>query len=102
MHLEGKVALVLGAVKGIGRGIGLALARDGVRVAYNYWDWPEAPFNSDGPGGGQPASPRPAGPAPPGSRLGQGTIDPGSQDSLKRDGRSLGLGIARQRGGMRG
>jgi 3-oxoacyl-[acyl-carrier protein] reductase len=37
-----KVALVLGAVKGIGKAVGLALARDGVRVALNYFDGEEA------------------------------------------------------------
>ena len=40
--LNGKVALVLGAVKGIGRGIGLALARQGVRLALTRHDWPES------------------------------------------------------------
>ena len=39
MELNGKVALVLGAVKGVGKGIGLALAGDGVKVALNYYDW---------------------------------------------------------------
>jgi 3-oxoacyl-[acyl-carrier protein] reductase len=34
-----RVALVLGAVKGIGKGIGLALAEDGLRVASTYYDW---------------------------------------------------------------
>lgn len=33
-----RVALVLGAVKGIGKGIGLALAEDGFRVAMTYYD----------------------------------------------------------------
>ena len=42
MHLDGKVALVLGAIKGIGRGIGLDLARSGARVALTYHDWPES------------------------------------------------------------
>jgi 3-oxoacyl-[acyl-carrier protein] reductase len=42
MHLDGKVALVLGGIKGIGKGIGIALAREGVRVALNYYDWEEA------------------------------------------------------------
>lgn len=42
MELEGKVALVLGAVKGIGKGIGLALAQQGVKVALNYFDWEES------------------------------------------------------------
>ena len=41
MELNGKVALVLGAVKGIGKGIGLALAKQGVSVALNYCDWEE-------------------------------------------------------------
>ena len=42
MELKGKTALVLGAVKGIGKGIGLALAQAGVRVVATYYDWPEA------------------------------------------------------------
>jgi 3-oxoacyl-[acyl-carrier protein] reductase len=42
MELENKVALVLGAIKGIGKGIGLALAREGARVALNYFDWEES------------------------------------------------------------
>ena len=33
MILEGKTALVLGAIKGIGKGIALALAGEGVRLA---------------------------------------------------------------------
>ncbi len=41
MELNNKVALVLGAVKGIGKGIGLALAKQGVSVALNYYDWEE-------------------------------------------------------------
>jgi 3-oxoacyl-[acyl-carrier protein] reductase len=41
MDLDGKVALVLGAIKGIGRQIGLALAARGVGVALNYHDWEE-------------------------------------------------------------
>lgn len=41
MELNGKVALVLGAIKGIGKGIGLALAKQGVTVALNYFDWDE-------------------------------------------------------------
>ena len=41
MELNGKVALVLGAIKGIGKGIGLALAAQGVNVALNYFDWEE-------------------------------------------------------------
>lgn len=41
MELNGKVALVLGAIKGIGKGIGLALAREGVRLALTYYDWEE-------------------------------------------------------------
>ncbi|MFQ5772611.1 MAG: SDR family NAD(P)-dependent oxidoreductase, partial [bacterium] len=41
MDLKGKVALVLGAIKGLGKGIGLALAGAGVKVALNYFDWEE-------------------------------------------------------------
>ena len=41
MELKGKVALVLGAVKGIGKGIGLALAKEGVKIVLNYFDWEE-------------------------------------------------------------
>ncbi|MEJ2657975.1 MAG: SDR family oxidoreductase [Desulfobacterales bacterium] len=41
MNIKKKVALVLGSIKGIGKGIGLALAREGVRVALNYFDWEE-------------------------------------------------------------
>lgn len=41
MKLNGKVALVLGAIKGIGRGIALSLANTGVKVALNYFDWEE-------------------------------------------------------------
>lgn len=42
MELKNKVALVLGAVKGIGKGIGLALAREGVTVAATHYDWEES------------------------------------------------------------
>ena len=41
MDLEGKVALVLGAIKGIGKGIALSLSRAGVKVVVNYFDWEE-------------------------------------------------------------
>ena len=41
MDLKGKVALVLGAVKGIGKGIALDLAGQGVKVALTYHDWEE-------------------------------------------------------------
>ncbi len=41
MELKNKVALVLGAIKGIGNGIGLALAKEGASVALNYFDWEE-------------------------------------------------------------
>jgi 3-oxoacyl-[acyl-carrier protein] reductase len=56
MEIKGRVALVLGAIKGIGKGIGLELAGLGARVAFNYFDWEEsldglktdlAPFGSD-------------------------------------------------------
>ena len=42
MPLTDKVALVLGSVKGIGKVIGLDLARAGARVAYTHHDWPES------------------------------------------------------------
>ena len=42
MKLIGKVALVLGAVKGVGREVGLALAKEGVRLALNYFDWEDS------------------------------------------------------------
>jgi 3-oxoacyl-[acyl-carrier protein] reductase len=41
MELQNKVALVLGAIKGIGKGIGLALANAGVKTVVNYYDWDE-------------------------------------------------------------
>ncbi|MCF8067579.1 MAG: SDR family oxidoreductase [Desulfobacterales bacterium] len=37
-----KVALVLGAIKGIGRAIGLSLSNDGIDAALNYYDWEES------------------------------------------------------------
>ena len=39
MAPEKRVALVLGAIKGIGKEVALALARNGVRVAVTYHDW---------------------------------------------------------------
>lgn len=42
MEIKNKTALVLGAIKGIGKGIGLALAREGINVALNYFDWEES------------------------------------------------------------
>jgi 3-oxoacyl-[acyl-carrier protein] reductase len=42
MDLSGKTALVLGAVKGIGKGIALSLAEAGVQVAATWHDWPES------------------------------------------------------------
>jgi 3-oxoacyl-[acyl-carrier protein] reductase len=42
MNLVGKVALVLGSVKGIGKAVGIDLARAGAKVVYTYHDWPES------------------------------------------------------------
>lgn len=42
MELRNKVAMVLGAVKGIGKEIGLALAKQGVKLALNYFDWEDS------------------------------------------------------------
>ena len=41
LKLDRKIALVLGGIKGIGKGIALALAAKGVRVALPYFDWEE-------------------------------------------------------------
>lgn len=41
MKLQGKTALVLGGAKGIGKAVGLALARAGATVVLTYHDWPE-------------------------------------------------------------
>ena len=42
MELKGAVALVLGGIKGIGKAVGLALAKEGVTVALPYHDWQES------------------------------------------------------------
>ena len=42
MNLKGRTALVLGAVKGIGKAIALDLASAGAAVAIPNFDWPEA------------------------------------------------------------
>jgi 3-oxoacyl-[acyl-carrier protein] reductase len=42
MPLTNKVALVLGAIKGIGKAVGLNLAEAGTKVVYTYYDWPES------------------------------------------------------------
>ena len=42
MKQDGKVALVLGAVKGIGKGIGLALAKEGVKIVLTRYDWEDS------------------------------------------------------------
>ena len=41
MKIDGAVALVLGAAKGIGQAIGMALAKAGATVVLTYYDWPE-------------------------------------------------------------
>jgi len=42
MQVKGKVVLVLGAVKGIGKGIGLALAGEGAKLVLTRHDWEDA------------------------------------------------------------
>ncbi len=42
MEQNHKVALVLGAIKGIGKKIGLSLAEDDIKVALTYYDWEES------------------------------------------------------------
>lgn len=42
MEIKGKVALVLGAVKGIGKAVGLALAREGARLVLTRHDWEDS------------------------------------------------------------
>ena len=42
MEIKNKVALVLGSIRGIGRGIGLELARQGARLALTHYDWEES------------------------------------------------------------
>ena len=39
MQLENRVAIVLGGIKGIGKAVGLELARRGVRLGLTYYDW---------------------------------------------------------------
>ena len=41
MEINGKTALVLGAAKGIGKAIGMALAEAGATVIFTCFDWPE-------------------------------------------------------------
>ncbi len=42
MGFDGKVAIVLGGIKGIGKAIGLDLLKRGVRVATTWFDWEES------------------------------------------------------------
>jgi len=42
MQVKGKIALVLGAVKGIGKGIGIALANEGAKLVLTRHDWEDA------------------------------------------------------------
>ena len=41
MKLQGKIALVLGGAKGIGKAVGFALAKAGATVVLTHYDWPE-------------------------------------------------------------
>ena len=49
MLLEGKVAIVTGASRGIGRATAIALAREGARVVINHYDPADAKFGSGTP-----------------------------------------------------
>jgi 3-oxoacyl-[acyl-carrier protein] reductase len=40
--MKNKVAIVLGGIKGIGKAVGLSLAKQGVRLAMTYHDWEES------------------------------------------------------------
>lgn len=42
MQINDKVALVLGSIKGIGKAVGLDLARRGAAVVFTHYDWPES------------------------------------------------------------
>ena len=42
MQIKGKIALVLGAVKGIGKGIGLGLAKKGAKLVLTRHDWEDS------------------------------------------------------------
>ena len=42
MDLTNKVALILPSTNGIGKAVGLDLARAGVKVVYTHYDWPES------------------------------------------------------------
>ncbi len=42
MEIKGKVAVVLGAVKGIGKALGLAMAEQGAHVVLTRFDWADA------------------------------------------------------------
>lgn len=41
MEITGSIALVLGGARGIGRALGMALARAGATVVLTWYDWPE-------------------------------------------------------------
>lgn len=41
MKIQGKIALVLGGAKGIGKAVGFALAKAGATVVLTHYDWPE-------------------------------------------------------------
>ena len=57
MSLEGKHALITGSSRGIGRGIALKLAENGVRVAVHYYQDESAAQSTAHPEGSKSSSP---------------------------------------------
>ncbi len=52
MKLQGKVAIVTGGARDLGRAISIKFAQEGAKVAVNYFDNPEDAAETAGPGAG--------------------------------------------------